>query len=91
MEAEECEIRGRPGNTYHVNDAWWMRGERRGGGKGGGGGGACPTASTVWCDKPESEFLTAQAEYWQSWVDGRCKVYLRFLYFFLLRLLCSYK
>ena len=21
---------GRPGNTYHVNDVWWMRGGRRG-------------------------------------------------------------
>ena len=24
--------RGRPGNTCHVNDVWWMRGGRRGGG-----------------------------------------------------------
>ena len=24
--------RGRPGNTYHVNDVWWTRGGRRGGG-----------------------------------------------------------
>ena len=23
---------GRPGNTYHVDDVWWMRGGRRGGG-----------------------------------------------------------
>ena len=31
-EAEECKKRGRPGNTYHVNDIWWTRGGRRGGG-----------------------------------------------------------
>ena len=30
-EAEEREKRGRPGNTYHVNDVWWTRGGRRGG------------------------------------------------------------
>ena len=29
--AEEREKRGRPGNTYHMNDVWWMRGGRRGG------------------------------------------------------------
>ena len=28
MEAEEREKRGRPGNTYHVNDVWWTRGGR---------------------------------------------------------------
>ena len=31
-EAEEREKRGRPGNTYHVNDVRWTRGGRRGGG-----------------------------------------------------------
>ena len=32
-ETEEREKRGRPGNTYHVNDVRWMRGgHRRGGG-----------------------------------------------------------
>ena len=30
-EAEECKKRGRPGNTYHVNDVRWMQGGRRGG------------------------------------------------------------
>ena len=29
---------GKPGNTYHVNDIWWMQG-----GCGGGGGGEGPT------------------------------------------------
>ena len=32
MEAEEREKWGRPGNTYHVNDVWWMRSGHRGGG-----------------------------------------------------------
>ena len=31
-EAEEREKRGRPGNTYHVNDVRWTRGGCRGGG-----------------------------------------------------------
>ena len=31
-EVEELERRGRPGNTYHVNDDWWTWGGRRGGG-----------------------------------------------------------
>ena len=29
---EEREKRGRPGNTYHVNDVRWTGGGRRGGG-----------------------------------------------------------
>ena len=29
---KRCEKRGRPGNTYHVNDVWWTRGGRMGGG-----------------------------------------------------------
>jgi len=28
MEAEEREKRGRPGNTYHMNDVWWTYGGR---------------------------------------------------------------
>ena len=32
MAAEEREKRGRPGNTYHVNDVRWTRCGRRGGG-----------------------------------------------------------
>ena len=39
-EAEEREKRGRPGNTYHVNDVWWTRGGRRG------GGGRCPSINS---------------------------------------------
>ena len=31
MEEEEREKRGRPENTYHVNDVWWMRGGGEGG------------------------------------------------------------
>ena len=37
-----CEKRGRPRNTYHVNDVRWTRGGRRGGG----GGGGFPISST---------------------------------------------
>jgi len=53
-EAEEREKRGRPGNTYHVNDVRWTRGGRR--------GGAVPNYK-YGRNKPESEFLTGQAEY----------------------------
>ena len=33
---KSSEKRGRPGNTYHVNDVQWTRGGRGGGGGGGG-------------------------------------------------------
>ena len=53
MEAEGCEKRGRPGNTYHVNDVRWTRSGRRG---------AMPDYK-YGRNKTESEFLTGQAEY----------------------------
>ena len=37
-EAEEREKQGRPGNTHHVNDVWWMQGGRR--------GGCCPSTNS---------------------------------------------
>ena len=54
MEAKEHEKRGRPGNTYHMFDVRWTRG--------GHGGGRCLISSTD-AIRPESEFLTSQAEY----------------------------
>ena len=33
---KSSEKRGRPGNTYHMNDVWWLRGGRGGGGGVGG-------------------------------------------------------
>ena len=59
MEAEEREKRGRPGNTYHVNDVWWTRGGRRGGG-GGGGGGRCPSANSC-AINDRARFLPAKS------------------------------
>ena len=54
MEAEEHEKRGMLRNIYHVNDVRWTRGGRR--------WGVVPDYK-YGCNKPESEFLTGQAEY----------------------------
>ena len=49
---------GTPGNTYHVNDVRWTRGGHRWTYV----GGAVPDYK-YGRNKPESEFLTGQAEY----------------------------
>ena len=53
MKAEERKKQGRPGNTYNVNDVRWTRGGCRG---------AVPDYK-YGHNKPESEFISGQAEY----------------------------
>ena len=61
MEAEEREKRGRPGNTYHVNDVRWTWDERRG---------ACPSTSTCIINLRVS-FLRVK---WREQLPGSCLV-----------------